>query len=105
MHVTLPNLDRGDLDRSESNRYPIQNRSIIVDVHAFGSFRKDLIRNIGLDRTKGFLFRYGWNMGVQDAKKCKRNEKYDTLEELIEFGPTMHSMKGYVESKTLQLEV
>ena len=105
MHITVPNIDRADLDRRESNRHPIQNRSIIVDAHAFGSFRKDLIRNIGLDRTKGFLFRYGWNMGVQDAKECKENEKYDTMDELIECGPAMHSMKGYVESKTLKLEI
>jgi PucR family transcriptional regulator, purine catabolism regulatory protein len=35
----------------------------------FGSFRKDLINNIGLERTKGFMFHYGWDMEMQDAKK------------------------------------
>ena len=53
----------------------LQNRSLIVDVYAFGSFRKDLIHNIGLERTKGFMFRYGWNMGMQDAKECKENRE------------------------------
>lgn len=105
MHTTILNIDMVDLALGTSNQRHVQNRAIIVDAHAFGSFRKDLIRNIGLDRTKEFLFRYGWNMGVQDAKECRENEKYDTLEELIEYGPAMHSMKGYVESKTLKLEI
>lgn len=81
------------------------NRSIIVDVHAFGSLRKDLIRNIGLERTKGFLFRYGWDLGIRDARECKENESYNTLEELIAFGPVVHSLKGFVVSKTLKLVV
>src|SRR4051812_6120408 len=106
MHATIPNIVKADdADRRESNRHLVHNRSIIVGAHAFGSFRKDLIRNIGLDRTKGFLFRYGWNMGVQDAKECKANGKYETMDALIECGPTMHSMKGYVESSTLKLEI
>lgn len=83
----------------------VPNGSIIGDVYAFGAFRKDLIRNIGLERTKGFLFRYGWNMGMKDAKECKEEKEYSSLEELIEYGPVLHSMKGYVISKTLQLEV
>lgn len=79
--------------------------SLVGDVYAFGAFRKDLIRNIGLERTKGFLFRYGWNMGIRDAKVCKEEETYSTLEELIECGPAVHSQKGYVISKTIKLDV
>ncbi|WP_394232356.1 XylR N-terminal domain-containing protein [Niallia oryzisoli] len=103
MHTTIHFIDQADSERTRSLH--IQNRSIIVDAHAFGTLRKDLIRNIGIERTKGFLFRYGWNMGVRDAKECKEKESYQTLNELIEFGPVMHSIKGYVESKTLNLEI
>ncbi|WP_071395173.1 XylR N-terminal domain-containing protein [Bacillus tuaregi] len=103
MHTTIHFIDQNHSNRERSLH--IQNRSIIVDTYAFGSFRKDLIRNIGLERTKGFLFRYGWNMGIRDAKECKEKEQYDTIQELIEYGPVMHSMKGYVESRTLKLEI
>jgi len=103
MHTTIHFIEQADSDNSRSLH--IQNRSIVVDAHAFGTFRKDLIRNIGIERTKGFLFRYGWNMGVRDAKECKERELYQTLNDLIEYGPLMHSMKGYVESKTLKLEM
>ena len=105
LHTTISNNDGAEIKSYKSQTRLVPNGSIIGDVYAFGAFRKDLIRNIGLERTKGFLFRYGWNMGIKDAKECKEREKYDTLEELIEFGPVIHSMKGYVDSKTLKLEI
>ncbi|NHC42984.1 PucR family transcriptional regulator [Bacillus sp. MM2020_1] len=83
----------------------VPNGSILVDVHAFGSLRKDLINNIGHDRAKGFLFRYGFDLGVRDAKECKENEPHLTLNELIEYGPKIHSMKGFVYSKTTKLVI
>ena len=82
-----------------------QNRSLIVDAHAFGSFRKDLINQIGLEKTKGFMFRYGWDMGMHDAKECKENERMHSIEELIKYGPVMHSMKGFVESTIRELSI
>lgn len=35
--------------------YMGENRSIIVTTKSFSSLRKDLIRNIGLERMKGFF--------------------------------------------------
>ena len=108
MHTTIPFLDGMDLEAVNHNSQyfqNLQNRSLIVDVHAFGSFRKDLIKNIGLERTKGFMFRYGWEMGMRDAKECKEKIHYQTIEELIKYGPVMHSMKGFVESTTRKLSI
>lgn len=104
MHRTVSNSDK-ELEIDQNHIRLVPNGCFISDIYAFGAFRKDLIRNIGLERTKGFLFRYGWNMGMQDGKGCKENEKYDSLAELIEYGPVIHSMKGYVVSKTTKLEV
>ncbi len=108
MHKTRTLIESIDFETGNDNSQycpNLRNRSLIVDAHAFGSFRKDLINNIGLDRTKGFMFRYGWDMGMQDAKKCKEKKLYQTIEELIENGPVMHSMKGFVESTTQKLEI
>ena len=105
MHKSILNSADKESETSRNQIRLVPNGSIISDVYAFGAFRKDLIRNIGIERTKGFLFRYGWNMGMQDAIECKEKEKYDSLEELIEYGPVIHSMKGYVVSKTTKLEL
>ena len=108
MHTTIPFLDGMDLETvNQNSQYSqnLQNRSLIVDVHAFGSFRKDLIRNIGLERTKGFIFRYGWKWECRMQKNVKREKQYQTIEELIKYGPVMHSMKGFVESTTRKLSI
>lgn len=105
MRPTIPMINGMVLDTKNEISQMTHNRSIIVDTHAFGSFRKDLIHNIGKERAKGFLFRYGWNLGRQDAKDCKAMGHYETTEELIEYGPLLHSMKGYVKSITTKLEI
>ena len=48
MHTTIPFIDRMDLETAKiivNICQNLQNRSLIVDAHAFGSFRKDLIKN------------------------------------------------------------
>jgi sugar diacid utilization regulator/predicted hydrocarbon binding protein len=105
MRPTMPIINGMVLEMKNEISQITHNRSIIVDTHAFGSFRKDLIHNIGLERAKGFLFRYGWNLGRHDAQDCKEMGQYETIEELIEYGPILHSMKGYVKSITTKLEI
>jgi DNA-binding PucR family transcriptional regulator/predicted hydrocarbon binding protein len=105
MRPTMPMINGMVLETKNKISQMTHNRSILVDTHAFGSFRKDLIHNIGIERSKGFLFRYGWNLGRQDAKDCKEKGQYESIEELIEYGPVIHSMKGYVKSITTRLEV
>ena len=49
MHKTMPYIVRVDLEIKKKSSQQIQNpqnRSLIVDAHAFGSFRKDLINQI-----------------------------------------------------------
>lgn len=105
MRPTMPIINGMVLDMKNEISQITHNRSIIVDTHAFGSFRKDLIHYIGLERANGFLFRYGWNLGKHDAKDCIEMGQYESIEELIEYGPILHSMKGYVKSITTKLEI
>ena len=51
------------------------------------------------------MFRYGWEMGMKDAKECKENQHNQSIEELIKYGPVMHSMKGFVESSIRELSI
>ncbi|KKE77702.1 hypothetical protein DTX80_12940 [Bacilli bacterium] len=43
-------------------------RIILTSSNVFGILRKDLMENISEERMKGFLIRYGWNLGKNDAK-------------------------------------
>ncbi|WP_338751271.1 XylR N-terminal domain-containing protein [Bacillus sp. FJAT-52991] len=72
-------------------------RSILISIEAFGTLRRDLIKNIGLDRMKAFFFRYGWQIGWQDGEKAIA-AAFETLEEQVKYGPVLHSLKGHVQA-------
>lgn len=78
--------------------YDANVRSMLISIEAFGMLRKDLIENIGFDRMKAFFFRYGWNIGFEDGAKTK-SQAMGSLKEQIEYGPTLHSLKGYVQAE------
>lgn len=79
-------------------------RVIITSSSVFGTLRKDLIKNIGLDRMKGFLIRYGWNLGINDAKRVLE-QPFSSIREILSQGPILHMMKGYTKVKTSYLHI
>lgn len=72
-------------------------RSILISIEAFGTLRRDLIKNIGFDRMKAFFFRYGWQIGWQDGEKALA-AAFETLEEQVKYGPVLHSLKGHAQA-------
>ncbi|HEX6595240.1 MAG TPA: XylR N-terminal domain-containing protein [Bacillota bacterium] len=91
------NVMYGDWDRD-------RNRNILVPMSAFGELRKDLMNNLGLNRMKGFLIRYGWELGKQDGKKIKR-KNINEIEKMIHYGPLLHMKKGHVITETTCLDI
>ena len=58
----------------------VENRQMVFSSTAFGILRQQLARNIGIERIKGFLIRFGWKMGVNDAKQAlKADISIETL--------------------------
>ncbi len=84
--------------------YADDTRSILISSEAFGTLRKDLIENIGLNRMKAFFFRYGWQIGQKDGEKALASS-FDTLEEQVKYGPVLHSLKGHVRASLEHLNI
>ncbi|WP_404328524.1 XylR N-terminal domain-containing protein [Mesobacillus maritimus] len=72
-------------------------RSLFVSTRAFGAMQRDLIENIGINRMKTFFFKYGYQLGVEDAQEVAKRDNLSLLEK-IEFGPIIHALKGYTKS-------
>ena len=81
-----------------------KDRSILISISAFGTLRKNLIENIGNERMKGFLIRYGWELGQEDAKKVLK-KNLNTMKDVIEYGPILHRMRGNAEIEVTKLEM
>ncbi len=81
---------------SPFNQKDSQERLVSIPAAAIGMLRHELLETIGLERTKGFLLRYGWHTGTYDAEKVKELTWEDNSEMLIA-GPKMHTLHGYME--------
>lgn len=69
-------------------------RVLIENADALGTLRKDLISTLGFERAKGFLIRYGWSCGYNDAISIKEQFEWDDDLEWIYAGPVLHTLEG-----------
>ncbi|WP_082818700.1 XylR N-terminal domain-containing protein [Bhargavaea cecembensis] len=96
MEITDPRLERDISIEQNGLIYSDGNRAVIVPTSTFGVLRKDLYLNIGKDRVKGFLIRYGSDLGRKDAKVILAKYKGSPIEEIIRKGPVFHRLQGHV---------
>jgi sugar diacid utilization regulator/predicted hydrocarbon binding protein len=78
-------------------------RKILASASAFGILRQQLVEYIGIDRIKGFMFHFGWGMGVADAKEAMKTDS--SLEYLIKQGPIFHITNGHISGMNHNCEV
>ncbi|PLS03706.1 V4R domain-containing protein [Neobacillus cucumis] len=71
-----------------------ENRKIITSASVFGILRQQLVKNIGIKRIKGFLFHYGWEMGINVANEALQTDS--SIENLIKHGPILHIKNGHI---------
>ncbi|MEH7333835.1 XylR N-terminal domain-containing protein [Neobacillus drentensis] len=81
-------------EESHSHELALDDRKIITASSALGILRQQLVKNIGNERIKGFLFHFGWEMGEKDAKEAMQTET--SLKSLIKFGPILHIENGHI---------
>ncbi|WP_428912449.1 V4R domain-containing protein [Niallia sp. Krafla_26] len=80
--------------KTYNHEVDIHNRQIKTPATAIGILREILVSNIGQERLKGFLIRFGREMGVYDAEQAL-NENFSP-EELFKQGPIYHCMNGQI---------
>ncbi|RHW39364.1 polyketide synthase regulator [Lysinibacillus yapensis] len=71
-----------------------EDKKISTTSATFGLLRKELISNLGMKRAKAFLLRYGWNLGVANAKEVLQNPT--NLEEMLSKGGELHLQTGQI---------
>lgn len=72
-----------------------KDRKIITPASTFGVLRKQLVKNVGLERLRDILFHFGYETGAIDAKEALKTGK--SLESLVTHGPILHVENGQIE--------
>ena len=76
------------------SKIPTPKKNILMSPTAFLTLRNNLIKNIGLHKTKGFLFRFGKEMGEASAKEYLADP---TIKNRPPRGKRMHITYGHVK--------
>lgn len=92
-----------DQDYLHDKEVKVTDRPMIISSAALGILRQQLAQNIGIDRVKGFLVRFGYEMGVNDAKEALKTGA--SLKTLIEQGPIVHMKNGHIRGYTHECNV
>lgn len=80
-------------------------RVVLVNAHALGALRKDLIDSLGLERARGFLTRYGWSCGFHDAVDMKNRYPWAGEIEWLRAASRLHTLEGAVHVKVEQSRI
>ncbi|MER1987433.1 MAG: V4R domain-containing protein [Solibacillus sp.] len=67
---------------------------LTITSQGFGILRKELIKNIGVQRANFFLFRFGRDLGVSKAEELKSN--YTSVRDLLKIASDIHKNLGHV---------
>lgn len=82
-----------------------ENRAVLISTSSFGILRKELYENIGNDRIKGFLIRFGSDLGKKDGKTILKKYKDQPIESIIKLGPVYHQRRGDVIPTVTNIKV
>lgn len=85
-----------------------ETKNILMSANAFHTLRNNLFNNIGSYKTKGFLFRFGKEFGMESAKKIlhnkdsgksvgKRHSRLGHVKDVIFMGEIVRHPDGTVE--------
>lgn len=85
-----------------------ETKNILMSANAFYTLKNNLIHNIGLNKTKGFLFRFGKEFGMEAAKKYlqsnnpnnqlgKRHSRLGHVKDVIFHGEIVRHPDGTVK--------
>ena len=80
-------------------------RLIILDLHAMGQFRRDIIEMVGADQARRIFTRLGYFWGQADAAAMKRIFRWDSVSQWLMAGPILHSLQGAATTELRNLEL
>ena len=94
--------DQLHISKIDDLLYVNNNRSVLIQTSAFGILQRDLINNIGINRMKAFFFKYGWQLGEEDAQDIILDQSLSLLEKILN-GPYYHAAKGHVRARVTSI--
>jgi DNA-binding NtrC family response regulator len=81
-----------------------EERMILLHKAAFGSFRKELVETLGMDRARGVLTRMGFAAGGRDAELVRKLYPDSPDIDILLRGPLLHTLEGIAKVEPVRLD-
>ncbi|UTW12779.1 sigma-54-dependent Fis family transcriptional regulator [Marinobacterium rhizophilum] len=81
-----------------------EQRMLLIHSAVMGQLRKELVETMGVERTRGFLMRFGYHSGWKDAELVSKVRPDLSQKEAFFVGPQLHAIKGMVNVQPIDLE-
>ncbi len=82
-----------------------EERMILLHRAAFGSFRKELVDTLGMERARGVLTRMGFAAGGRDAELVRKLYPDSPDADAILRGPLLHTLQGIAKVEPIRIDV
>ena len=82
-----------------------QHRMVLLHSDAIAALRKELIDSLGTERARGLLTRHGFESGKRDAQLARRLHPNASDEDLLQVGPSLHTVEGVVKVSPVRLNI
>ena len=82
-----------------------KSRLVILSAKAMGILRENIIKQVGIENARTLIYKFGYQNGFTDFMEMKLNYKFDTPEDLLASGPTMHTWEGIVQATPKDLRI
>lgn len=82
-----------------------EQRMLLMQVSAMGSFRRELVSILGIERAKGFFLRLGYQSGLRDAELARKLRPQCSELDIFLAGPQLHSLKGMVKAIPTEVDI
>ncbi|MDH4560244.1 sigma-54-dependent Fis family transcriptional regulator [Pseudomonas sp. BN411] len=103
---TLKDLtDRVRFLGNEGKIWLDEQRMLLLQSAAMGSFRRELVEMLGEERAKGLFLRLGYQSGLKDAELARKLRPDADAVEMFLTGPQLHSLKGMVKVEPLSMNI
>jgi hypothetical protein len=80
------------------------NRMLTFNADAVGLLRQQLIDSLGTEVAREKLLRFGFQSGYADFLQMKTSYDFDTEEDLLEVGPSIHTQEGIVAVEPIEMD-
>ncbi len=81
-----------------------EQRVLLMTLPALATFRLEVLKTLGMERTKAFFMRLGYANGISDAELARKMRPDSSDIDLFMAGPQLHMLRGMTGVEPIKVE-